>query len=288
MPYLLGIDGGGTGCRAAIADMNGTVLADAKGGAANIATNYAQARANIIAATREALTAAGLPQAALAECRAVLGLAGSNLGDYAARLGADLPFAANEIVNDSIITLEGAIGGVEGCIAAIGTGSVFAARDANGVRMLGGWGFLLGDDGSGARLGKDILHLSVLAYDGVRPQSPLTAELLAAFNNRPDEIVETAKAWSPGDFGKLAPRVVEAWRQGDTNATTVLTHHAGLVQDSLDALGFSPDKAFCMLGGLGHVYLELLDPKYQAAALPPKGNALSGAVALAHRQFGTA
>ncbi|MGR3721759.1 BadF/BadG/BcrA/BcrD ATPase family protein [Abyssibius alkaniclasticus] len=286
MRYLLGVDGGGTGCRVAIADMHGAVLAECRGGAANIATNYTQARANIIAACAEAVAAAGLPEGALGQCHAVLGLAGSNLGDYAARLGADLPFAANEIVNDSIITLEGAIGGVEGCIAAIGTGSVFAARDAHGVHMLGGWGFLLGDDGSGARLGKDILHLTVLAHDGVRPHSPLTADLLAEFSNRPDVIVETAKTWSPGDFGKLAPRVVEAWRQGDAHATAVLGHHADLVQDSLDALGFSPDKAFCMLGGLGHVYLELLDPKYQAAAQPPKGNALSGAVALAHRQFG--
>jgi len=285
MSYLLGIDGGGTGCRAAIANMDGSILAEAKGGPANIATNYTAARSNIIAAATEATKLAGLPDTALGQCHAVLGLAGSNLGDYAAWLTADLPFAANNIVNDSIITLEGAIGGVEGCIAAIGTGSVFAVRDAQGVRMMGGWGFLLGDDGSGARLGQDLLRLALLVHDGVRPAGPLTRAILTEFHNRPDEIVETAKTWSPGDFGKLAPRIVDGWRAGDEQASQLLNHHADLVQDSLDALGFAPDKAFCMLGGLGHVYLELLDPKYRNAVLPPKGNALTGAVALAKRQF---
>jgi glucosamine kinase len=288
MAYLLGIDGGGTGCRAAIANMDGMILAEAQGGPANIATNYTDARANIIAAATQAAALAGLGAGALAQSSAVLGLAGSNLGDYAARLADDLPFAANEIVNDSIITLEGAIGGVEGCIAAIGTGSVFAARDANGVRMLGGWGFLLGDDGSGARLGKDLLRLALLVHDGVRPTGSLTRAILDEFNNRPDEIVETAKTWSPGDFGKLAPRIVDAWRSGDEQAAQLLRHHAGLVQDSVDAVGFSPAKAFCVLGGLGHVYLELLDPKYRHAAQPPKGNALTGAVALAQRKYATA
>ena len=75
---------------------------------------------------------------------------------------------------------------------------------------------------------------------------------------------------------------------GDEQAAQLLRHHAGLVQDSVDAVGFSPAKAFCVLGGLGHVYLELLDPKYRHAAQPPKGNALTGAVALAQRKYATA
>lgn len=286
MSYLLGVDGGGTGCRVAVADMAGNILAKADGGPANIATDYTTARANIIAAAQGALANAQLPITALPECSAVLGLAGSNLGNYAARLHADLPFAANEIVNDSIITLEGAIGDVNGCIAAIGTGSVFAARDEAGLRMLGGWGFLLGDDGSGGRLGYDLLRLAIYVHDKMRADSPLTRAILDEFDNRPDVIVETAKTWTPGDFGKLAPRIVSAWRDGDANATALLTSHAQLVQDSIDAVGFAPDRAFCVLGGLGHVYLELLDPKYSAAALPPKGNALTGAVALAQRSFG--
>mgnify|MGYP007000112629 CR=1 len=55
-------------------------------------------------------------------------IAKSNLGNYASKLSNDLPFAKNKILNDGEITLEGAIGPVDGCIGALGTGSVFVGR----------------------------------------------------------------------------------------------------------------------------------------------------------------
>ncbi len=287
MSYLIGIDGGGTGCRVAVCDMEGRVLGTAKGGAANIATNLIVARRNILAAVDLAFEDAGLPPAdAIKDSSAVLGLAGSNFGSYVADLASDLPFFAQHIVNDSRITLEGAIGAADGCIAAIGTGSVFAARKDGHVRMLGGWGFLLGDDGSGAALGHDLLRLTILAADGVQAHSDLTLAIMALFGNSIEKIVESAATYSPRDFGQLAPRIVAAHKAGDINGTVLMEHHRKLVQKSIDAAGFSPDKPFCMLGGLGPIYLKALPEKYRAAAHPPQGNALSGAIKMAKRRFG--
>ncbi|MBL4807377.1 MAG: ATPase [Rhodobacteraceae bacterium] len=288
MSYLIGVDGGGTGCRVILADMSGHVVGSAKGGAANIATNLAKARANILAAIDLAFDNAGINRAEIANSSAVLGLAGSNFGSYAADLRVNLPLKNNHIVNDSRITLEGAIGAVDGCIAAIGTGSVFAARDAEGVRMLGGWGFLLGDDGSGAALGRDMLKLTILAADGMRPHSELTRETLDQFGGRIEAIVETAGTYTPRDFGQFAPRIVAAAAAGDEHGVALMAHHSALVRDSIDAVGFNPDKPFCILGGLGPIYLKTLPEKYQNAVHPPKGNALSGALAMAKRRFGDA
>ena len=113
---------------------------------------------------------------------AILGLAGSNLGNYASKLSNDLPFAKNKILNDGEITLEGAIGPVDGCIGALGTGSVFVGRKKGITKLTGGWGFNLGDDGSGAKLGKELMKLSIKCHDGLENHSDLTIDFLCTSN----------------------------------------------------------------------------------------------------------
>src|SRR5690606_35102119 len=93
MTFLLGIDGGGTTCRAALATADGTIVARATSGSANIHTNFDGARANILEATRQSFLAASINPARMAETYAVLGLAGANVGSHARRLEAALPFA---------------------------------------------------------------------------------------------------------------------------------------------------------------------------------------------------
>ncbi len=283
MGYIIGVDGGGTGCRVAVANAAGKVLGRAEGGAANIATDPVAARSNILATVEQALENAGTGRDAMAGSTALLGLAGANLGDYRARLLPTLPFARAEIVTDAETTLVGALGEADGCIGAIGTGSVFGRRQNGVFSQIGGWGFLLGDDGSGARLGRDLLHFSLLAHDGLMPHSSLTKEIMTEFQGSPSEMVEQAKGFTPGDFGRFAPRIVAAAKAGDDHAETILATHTDRVRQSLDAAGFDPAHAFCMLGGLGQVYLARLPARYRAAARPPLGNALDGALAMARR-----
>ncbi len=287
MRYIIGVDGGGTGCRVAVARSCGTVLGQAKGGAANIATNLEAARANIIATTIEALNAAGLSADDAHTASAVLGLAGANLGDFRAQLMARLPFAKTDIISDAETTLVGAIGEADGIIGALGTGSVYGHRKNGIFTQRGGWGFLLGDDGSGARIGRDMLHRTLLAHDGLIPHSKLTLEILAGYKT-PRKLIEQAQHYAPKDFGKLAPRIVAADKAGDENAVAIMATHTEIVRKSLDAIGFDPSKAFCMLGGLGEVFLKRLPMRYQNAAHTPLGNALDGAVALARRLGQTA
>ena len=140
MKYLVGVDGGGSGCRVVLTSETGKILAKSNGGSANIATSFFTAKENINKACLEALNLASLPKEEIKNCYAVLGLAGSNLGDYANELTNKLPFAKNIIRNDGEITLEGAIGPLDGCIGALGTGSVFVGRQEGKVRLIGGMG----------------------------------------------------------------------------------------------------------------------------------------------------
>ncbi|HEU0222349.1 MAG TPA: BadF/BadG/BcrA/BcrD ATPase family protein, partial [Paracoccaceae bacterium] len=165
MHLYLGVDGGGTGCRAAVADAEGRVLGRGEAASANIWTDPEGARANILAAARAALDAAGGGE--LTDLRAVLGLAGANLPEAVARFAEALPFARTRIESDALVALKGALGDEDGITAAIGTGSVFGLQRHGVLRMIGGWGFQLGDQGSGARMGRALYEAALLAHDGM-------------------------------------------------------------------------------------------------------------------------
>ena len=111
----------------------------------------------------------------LGELDAVLGLAGANVPAAAERLAARLPFARARIESDAVIAVKGALGEDDGVTAALGTGSVFGVQRGGAVRMIGGWGFLLGDQGSGARMGRALLEAALLAHDGLATRAPLLA-----------------------------------------------------------------------------------------------------------------
>jgi len=287
MDYIIGVDGGGTGCRVAVAKRAGPMLGQAKGGAANIATNLVSARANILGAVEQAFENAGISPEKIAASAAVLGLAGANLGDFSTQLLATLPFAKSDIISDAETTLVGAIGEADGIIGALGTGSVYGRRENGVFTQLGGWGFRLGDDGSGARLGRDMLHRAILAFDNILPHSPLTREIIEEFQGSPRALIEQARSFTPKDFGAFAPRIVGAAKAGDENAEAIMAQHTEIVRKSLDAVGFEPGKAFSMLGGLGPVFLERLPARYKKAARTPIGNALDGALTLARQLSGT-
>ncbi|TIW87468.1 MAG: N-acetylglucosamine kinase, partial [Mesorhizobium sp.] len=233
MKFVLGIDGGGTSCRAALATVDGVVVGRAKSGAANIRTDLTGARANIIEAARQAFFAAGADPDLIPQTPAILGLAGANVGTYRQQLEAILPFSRSRVETDAEIALEGAVGSGDGAMAILGTGTAYMARKGGKSRAIGGWGFQVGDQGSGARIGRDLLEQTLLAYDGIRPGSPLTDAMLAVFRNNPEDVVEFTTNAKPGDFGGFAPKVFEHAEKGDLVANFILAKAVADVQASL-------------------------------------------------------
>ena len=285
MQYLFGIDGGGSGCRVALTDLQGRIIAQATGGPGNIETSFQTARKNIVSTCEKCLDSANIEKSQLTESFAVLGLAGSNLGNYANALKNKLPFARSLIVNDGVITAEGALGPEDGCIGALGTGSVFVGKKNNQATLLGGWGFNLGDDGSGAKVGKELMRLAIRCHDGLEEHSDLTLSFLREINHDIRGLVEKARIFKPKDYAKYAPIVFTHMKQDDANAKKIILAEARLVEKSLLAVGFSPQKAFCLIGGLGRLYLPHLSDVFRKNVVPPKGDALQGAIAIATRSF---
>lgn len=285
MKFVLGIDGGGTSCRAALATVDGAVVGRAKSGAANIRTDLTGARANIVEAARQAFLAAGKDPELIPHTPAILGLAGANVGTYRQQLEAILPFSRSRVETDAEIALEGAVGSGDGAMAILGTGTAYMARKGGKSRAIGGWGFQVGDQGSGARIGRDLLEQTLLAYDGIRPASPLTDAMLAVFRNNPEDVVEFTTNAKPGDFGGFAPKVFEHAEKGDLVANWILGKAVADVEASLGALDLADDAPLCLLGGLAPLYAPRLSARYQALLKAPLDDALGGAVQMALRIF---
>ncbi|SDO03913.1 N-acetylglucosamine kinase [Phyllobacterium sp. OV277] len=288
MTYLLGIDGGGTGCRAAVTDRNGLVLGIGKSGSANIMTDMDAARLNILDATRAAFTTAGIDHAAIASTDAVLGLAGALISGNSKKLQATLPFRQSLVFSDGVIALQGALGDNDGTVVIIGTGSFFLTRDGNEIRFAGGWGFKVGDLGGGARIGRDLLEETLLAYDHFHPSSPLTDSVMARFENNPHRIVEFAHSARPGDFGGLAPMVFEYAAKNDPIALAMLQKSVMQIEEGLDAIMPSAQERLSLIGGLGALFEARLSPRYRAKLHKPLNDALTGAVQLAVKNFASA
>lgn len=276
MSFLLGVDGGGTGCRAAVADVSGRRLGEGQGGSANIVTDPETARANILAAVDQALAGTG---ARMEDLHAVLGLAGANLPVYAERLASTLPFASVSIRSDAVISLKGAIGDADGVVATIGTGSVFASQTAGQVTQIGGWGFQLGDEASGAWLGRALLSRALHARDGLAEMTPLLAALIAEIGS-PEALVEFARTATPADYARHAPRLFET---RDPAAAAILAEADLWIARAIDRLAAGPQTPVTFLGGLGPGFARRLETRYRNRIRPALGNALDGALLLARQ-----
>jgi glucosamine kinase len=285
--YFIGIDGGGTSCRAAVAGTDGIILGRGRSGASNILTAPDIALEHIEEAALLALQDAGLAGHALSRCSALLGVAGNNVGDAVSYVLARLPFARSEIVSDGLIALQGAIGDSDGAIAIVGTGTIFIARHQSQLHYLGGWGFQVGDLGGGARIGHAALQESLLAHDGIRAKSPLTDLIIEEFHNDPRKVVDFARTAHPGDFGRYAPQVVRSAADGDPTALRLMHQAAAYVDDALDALNRITEGSgpLSLLGGLAQVYPHYLAERHRARLAAPLADALTGAVSLAVKTF---
>jgi len=280
MGLVLVVDGGGSGCRAAVADESGQILGQGRAGPANIMTDPDAARANILAAAATALADSG-QAATLADLAAVLGLAGANVAGNAARLAALLPFARVRVETDATIALVGAHQDQDGIAATIGTGSVFGRQRGGVRRQIGGWGLVLGDEGSGAWIGRAALTEVLHAADGLVSGSPLLAGLRDRLGGA-DAVVTFARTASPGDFSDLAREVVAA--PDDAAAARILSAADDWIARGIGHLQVSPTLPVTFLGGLGPVFAQRLSPRYPGLIRAAMGSALDGALWLARTE----
>jgi glucosamine kinase len=280
--YRLGIDGGGTGCRARLTDAQGRVLGDGEGGPANLTLGPSVALDSIMQATREALAKAGLGEPALAATHAGLGLAAANVPQHMkAFQQLTLPFQSAVIRSDAEVACLGAHRGDDGAILILGTGSQGVLHQRGSFTTVGGWGFALSDSGSGAILGRAAVRRSFLAHEGVEPASPFTATVLARFGNDRTTMLEWASNARPREWGEFARVVFDHAEQGDAVAIELVRASAFAAERMLDRLIAMGARRIALMGGVAQPTKRHLAPRFTPFLVEPMGDALDGALLLA-------
>ena len=276
-PILLGIDGGGTSCRAAL--IAGGARHEVTLGPANVSTDFDAAIGTIADALGQIARKASLHPDALRDAPAHLGLAGVMSDAIAVRVAAALPLARASVTDDRPTTIAGALGNADGSVAAIGTGSFVGRQHDGRIDGVGGWGFYLGDQAAGAWLMRRCLEQTLLAVDGLRAASPLTDAMLTEHGGDPARIVQFSLTAQPADYARLARHVVAHAGQGDPLGRALLDEGAAYIRAALDRLGWTPGDPLVFTGGLGAAYAAHMG----LPATKPKGTALDGALILARR-----
>ena len=282
--YYLGIDGGGTTSRARLTNAAGRTLGEGVAGSSNLTLGAATAAAAIMAASEQAFAAAGLGDTAKAQTRAGFGLAGANVPSLAEAMRAvPLPFAAVAVESDAVVACLGAHAGGDGAILIVGTGSQGLAIVGGRNTTVGGWGFLVGDDASGAILGRAAIRAAVAAVDQLAPCSALTDALIAQVGGAPAHAVEWAATARPRDYAAFVPIVLQHADQGDPVAAALVAEAVDQATNMLDRLLALGATRISLMGGLAETYRAHLGPRFAGVIVAPQGDAMDGALALARR-----
>ena len=283
--YFLGIDGGATRCRARLRDSSGVMLAQTGGPAANIYVDFAGALAVVRSVISQALQQAGLSPLDARRVAVGLGLAGLSRGAEAARVVADLSVldgvALVRAANDAVTACLGAHGGADGGIVIAGTGSAALARVGGRESVIGGRGFLLGDDGSAARIGADAVRAALRAFDGLGPSTPLTRRLMERFADDAEVAVQWALTAKPSDYGAFAPLVLDAAGAGDAVGRPIVEAAASALAALTRAIQRLGAERIALVGGLGQSIRPRLPVELAAILREPLFDATDGAILLA-------
>lgn len=278
---LVAVDGGGTGCRAAIGTAADGVLARADGGRANFSTDSELAISNVLSAVHTAASNAGITHSAFSKAVAFVGMAGAVKSRDTARVSQAMPFRHCVVDDDRPASVVGALNGASGWLISAGTGTFIAATDGENFKFIGGWGFYLADEGSGASLGRALLNRILQCYDGLLVHSDFTRAIFARFHNDPNEIVAFSVTARPADYAVFAQDIVAAAQAKDPIAVSLMRDGADYFEKGLAALGFKAGATICFSGSVSAYYADYLSPETLSGRVESKGTALDGAFQLA-------
>jgi len=228
MSYVIALEGGATHTRAGLYDEDGALAREASGGPANpIAYGvYACAR-NVQKLMRELL--GDISPAETSVYAAFAGAADASVQrDMAKAIGTRLRLRRVLVTSDLHAMLHANAGAGSGILVIAGTGAAVLGRDADGCLLrAGGWGTLLGDEGSGYAIAAAALRACARAVDCVALNTSLVERLTkAAGLNAFDEFVSWSARAGKKDIAALTPAVVAAAEEGDIVARSCIDEEA--------------------------------------------------------------
>ena len=238
MAFYIGLDGGGTKTKCVVVDEDMNVLSELVGGPSNFLVfgldEVTQSLLNLII---ESIKIANID---FSEVNSILlGTAGAGRREDAERLEKRFLQKANEsdkpiknfiVESDARVALEGAFSGKPGSILIAGTGSIMFGKDSNGnIHRVGGFGRLLGDEGSGFHIGRSGLTAVAKEFDGRGEKTDLSILLKDKYDISNSKELILAVYKNNFDIASVAPLVIKAAEEGDEICKEI-------IQDEVDQL----------------------------------------------------
>ncbi len=283
-PLFLGVDGGGSRCRARLETEDGAILGQGLAGPASMRFGFETARDAILSATQQCLDQASLGQDVLSRIYAGIGLAGT--GQRGAREALEAwrhPFARAWFEGDGYTALLGAFSGGEGGVVIAGTGSIGITFEAHTIRV-GGYGFPVSDEGSGADLGLNALRFALRTLDGRADPSPFSQTVLAVFHNDPSTVIDWMETASATDYAKLAPIVIDHAQNRDAEAQRLMRKAGADIADLVETMFKRGAPRVALSGGLAPHLVAYMPAATTARLSQPEGDAMAGAILLAKQR----
>ncbi|MDE3057637.1 MAG: hypothetical protein KGJ59_06750 [Bacteroidota bacterium] len=222
--FVIGMDGGGTKTAAIIANLHGDILAEHTAGPSNFQIIGVEETARVLfSLIKSCCDSAGCNFSDISAM--TIGLTGAGrpvdqkrmkdgLLKYAAKK--DVLFRGVRIESDARIALEGAFKGSAGIILIAGTGSIAFGKDAKGnVHRTGGWGRIIGDEGSGYFIGRAGMSAVTHHLDGRSPATKLTSLVSKKFGLKNQTDIVAAVYKNNFDLASVAPLVLNAAEKDD-------------------------------------------------------------------------
>lgn len=233
--YLIGIDGGGTKTRCVIGDIEGNIIGSKVSTSGNISsiplTQLHDMLKNMIETT---LTKTNIPIEDVVQI--FICLAGADRLNEREKIHQS--FAGSKLFDKIIIqsdahaALAAGVWGNSGTLLIAGTGSIVYGWDGEQYFRVGGWGYLLGDEGSGFYLGKLAIRSILESHDAKLPMRPFQQHILTHFHvqHPPDIISKIYSHKAPvSHIASICNEVLSAFESGDKVASEIVQ----LTQDEL-------------------------------------------------------
>ncbi len=278
----LGIDGGGSTCRARLRGQDGQLLGSGQSGPANLRLGIKAVSDQILRCTQQALEQAGIGDYPLEKLHAGIGLAGAVLQkDKQATLALQRMFATCTLNQDAYIACLGAHGGQPGGVVIVGTGSCAQLISPALDRTFGGWGFALSDQASGAWLGRNALAYALQALEDIQASSSLCEDICSSFDHQPEQMLRWSDSATPAEYARFAPRIFQHAKDGDDVALSLLKDACTDLERLVAVLEKYNTGKISLLGGLADSYRGYLSDWAKETLRPARTDALDGALIMA-------
>ncbi|HVW73666.1 MAG TPA: BadF/BadG/BcrA/BcrD ATPase family protein [Rhizomicrobium sp.] len=279
---FLGIDAGGTHCRARLISPSGDLLGEGEGGPANTRIGIELLHQTILDVAEQAFANAHLTKADFSGVAAGIGIAGiSRPGALDQLQNLSFPFQRTEFASDAAIANLGAHRGRDGAILILGTGSIGHVRVGGASFTIGGYGFPISDEASGAALGLSAMRHALRALDGRTKPTPLSSAVTGKFDHSTPRIVAWMDAATPRDYGSFAPLVLDCAEAGDEIAISIVEDAVLHIERFIETIFRRGAPRLALMGGLAGRYRPWLRARTASRLSEPLGDALEGALILA-------